>query len=348
MTMYPSTSNNVHGASFTNRSILGLNRTGIQHFQVGRFPEASEYFLSAIQTLKSTCSVDGESADLSNDDHDHDTVDDSHAWYQESTDEKMTAATRLGAVLGPISFGNGYFPSKQEHKSGMSLRDLYARYPLVGLVLIFNLASTIHHYALIVDKEQQEQQADDNDNNKSNSNGNRSPTVSRDILVDRALRLYQCAFDGVSSILDYTMSSSGLDKTLYSRQVVLRQQLLLSTIHNMGLLISSTEEERNSCLHDVTVKKNPNNNINNGSNVANSSIESQRPTSYRCFQVVFATLHSLGDYYGIQPSDFPSDFELQVVIDTALERLQNCPSSSSSSTTTKGQNAIHPGTAPCA
>jgi hypothetical protein len=144
------------------------------------------------------------------------------------------------------------------------------------------------------------------------------------------MKLYQCAFDGVSTHSYPT--PSGLETTTRSRHIVLGQQILLSTIHNMGLLLS-TEEKRNLTTSN--------------SNLGNTC-EDTIPPSYRCFQVVFATLHSLSDYYGIQHSDFPPDFELQLLIDTALEGLQSCESRKRAQSNNDNPLAVHFNTAPCA
>jgi hypothetical protein len=325
-----STSNSVpSSAFFVHRKILGLNRIGNQQFQRGHFPEASDCFLSAIQSLKRACSFGGEPPELSNDDYL--TFDQSQAWCQEFTIEKRTMTTRLSALMRPMTFRDAYFSLHHPNESSsVQWRDVYSRDTLVGLILIFNLASTIHHYALVIDEQQKA-------NSRSNNScfGRLKPTVSREVLVNHALQLYECALEGVSSTYDCILAYPGLDKTLHARQLVLRQQLLLSSTHNMGLLLGNIEEERSARL-DVETRMNPNN---SNSNFATTSRD-VLPTSYRCFQVVFASLHSLSDYYGIQHSDFPSDFELQVVVDTALERLQICHPLSGS-----GQN---PSMAPCA
>jgi hypothetical protein len=361
-TMNNATSNNyLSSPSFANQSILGMNRKGIQHFQEGRFSEATECFLSAIQTMKRTCSLGEEAQEglSANDEHRRLDVR-SSCCCQESTCEKHTAAmTRFGAVLPPMDFCDVSFAlhQQQHNEASIQLRDAYSRYTLISFVLIFNLASTIHHQALVVDDDKQLQQQQqqqqhlqqtaDSSNSSSNSdNSCTKPTVPRDVLVKRALRLYQRAFEGLSSIHDDTMSSSGLDNTIRSRRIVLRQQLLLSTGHNMGLLLLSTEENRTLLNEDndpeMTVPDS------SCSNICNKDTTQQFPSSHRCFQVVFATIHALSDYYGIQHSDFPSDFDLQLVIDTALEGLQSCHPLRGTATTTTGHNAVPYDMAPSA
>jgi hypothetical protein len=299
-------------ASIANRTIHRLNRIGLQHFQGGRFPEASECFLSAMKVLKRTCSSIEERQDISNDDNN--TLDLPDV-YQEYTKKKTT---RLDAILPPMNFCNLYLPL-QWVSTVHCKEEVCSRYTLIGFLLIFNLASTIHHHALHFDDP---------------CNSTTEPTVSRETLVARALQLYQCAFEGVS-IHEYP-TSSGLDKLFRSRQIVLGLQILLSAIHNMGLLLSS-EEKRNSLIKDTEM-----------SNVADNSNRDALPPSYRCFQVVFATLHSLSDYYGIEHSDFPLDFELQLVIDTALEGLHICESPRSGQVNDNNPWAIHSDTAPSA
>jgi hypothetical protein len=293
-------------AFLANRDLLRLNRIGCQHFQAGRFSEASECFLGAMSDLKRTCSFRGEQLDLSNDDH---ALELSDTCQEESISSKTT---RLGAVLQPMSLCNLHLPFQCE-TSDQSM-EVCSSYTLVSFVLIFNLASTIHHRALMFDEE---------------CNNTTELTVSRDTLVNWALQLYQCSYQGVSNY-DYP-SPSGLDKTVHSRRVVLGQQLVLSVAHNMGLLLSTEEKRIMSLIEEAG--------MNSNYNTSNSDCKF---SSYRCFQVVFATLHSLRDYYGIRHSDFPSDFEMQLVIDTALEGLA-CKNKYD-----KYLDALHSDTAPCA
>jgi hypothetical protein len=313
ITMNESTPDNLPSlsASHGNRTILRLNRIAFQHFHEGRFPEASECFLSAMQVLKRVCSASGEQQDLSSDDHR--TLDLPDTW-QESTYQKMT---RLGAVLQPMNFCDLYLPLQLE--SSIQSEEICSRYTLIGFVLIFNLATTIHHHALVFEEQ---------------GNIVKESTVSRGTLVIRALRLYRCAFEGVS-VHNYPSRPSELDKTSLSRQIVLGQQLLLSTIHNMGLLLGS--EEKSKSLIGMT------------ENNSNSNRDSL-PSSYRCFQIAFATIQSLSVYYGIQHSDFPPDFELQLVIDTALHELQSSESRKKSQSNDDDDNPwiVHSDTAPCA
>jgi hypothetical protein len=291
-----------------NRDLLRLNHIGCQHFQAGRFSEASECFLRAVRVLKRVCLLDGELLDLGNDDH---ALDVSDTYQEESI---STKTTRLGAVLQPMM--NLYLPIQCE-KTSVQSKEVCTSYTLASFVLIFNLASTIHHHALMFDEE---------------CNSAMESTVSRETLVNWALQLYQCSYHGVSNH-DYP-SPSALDKTVHSRQVVLGQQLVLSIAHNMGLLLSTEEQRRKSLVEETEM-------ISTDNNVKNSNSDCKF-SSYRCFQVVFATLHLLRTYYGIQHRDFPSDFELQLVINTALEGL--------SRTNNYGEypGDLHSDTAPCA
>jgi hypothetical protein len=311
LTMSDSTPNNPPSlpAFLANRDLLRLNRIGCQHFQRGRFSEASECFLGAMKDLKRTCSFDGNRLNLPNDVH---ALDVSDTCQEESI---STKTTRLGAVLQPMSLCTLYLLFHCE-TSDQSI-EVCSSYTLISFVLIFNLATTIHHHALMFDEQ---------------CNSAMDSTVSQETLVNWALQLYQCSYKGASNF-DYP-SPAGLDKTVHSRQIVLGQQLVLSIVHNMGLLLSTEEQRRKSLVEETEMNPIDNNGKNSNSDCQFSS--------YRCFQVVFATLHSLRDYYGIRHSDFPSDFEMQLVIDTALEGLSH------KNNYDKYLDALHSDTAPCA
>jgi hypothetical protein len=118
-------------------------------------------------------------------------------------------------------------------------------------------------------------------------------------MIDQSLRLYQCAYQGLT-YHDYQFQSIG-NKGYRSQFVILGQRLLLSTMHNTGLLLRALEE---------------------GSRQSGTKTLSSRSTSSsRCFQLVLTTVHSMEQYYGIKHSDFPYDFDLDMVIQTALELL---------------------------
>jgi hypothetical protein len=116
-------------------------------------------------------------------------------------------------------------------------------------------------------------------------------------------------------------------------KIVLSLQIVLGIAQNMGMLLS-TEDENNWLIEETE--------MNTNNNCGNNSSSDTRPSSFRCFQVVFATLHSLSDYYGIQHSDFPPHFELQLVIDSALGGLSRKPGQRNV------DSAFHSKLAPCA
>jgi hypothetical protein len=145
LTMNGSTPNNLPllPASIGDHTILRLNRIGLEHFQDGRFPEAMECFLSAMQVLKRKCSSAVEQQDLFKDDH----VSDLSDACQEYTYKKTS---RLGAILQPINICKLHLLF-----SDLSIQseEACSKYTLIGFVLIFNLASTIHHHALLFDEQ---------------------------------------------------------------------------------------------------------------------------------------------------------------------------------------------------
>jgi hypothetical protein len=288
-------------AAFANRTILRLNRIGIQHFHEGCYPEASRCFLSAIKLLKrlTTCSL-GETSfgnECNNEVECQDAMERSRAHPS-----PLRKSERKGSVLQPMEPSslqfvfNGDFCSTTVPEDG-----IYTRYTWIGFVLIYNLASTVHHHALSVTEQ--------------------SP--NRKVLVVQALRLYQCAFQGISN-QEYNPASLHRSKDASSNQVILGQRLLLSVVHNMGLLLCDEEVRQNH--HKIP--------------------SFSLPSAHRCFQVVFATIHSLRDYYGIQLGDFPAEFELQLVIDTALERLGICQGTGGEDD--ENTPGGHSATAPCA
>ncbi|KAG7340942.1 hypothetical protein IV203_030557 [Nitzschia inconspicua] len=302
-------------SSFTSssavRTVFRLNRIGLQHFHEERYSDASECFLSGIKVLKrlTTCCLNGSSScseSIEMPAH-ADSLELSQAYSN-----PLPKSNRKGAILQPLDITSLQFPFGNNG-------DVYDRYTWVSFALIFNLASTMHYNAMLMKEGQ--------------PSLNSESTMSRNVLVEQALRLYQCAFEGVSN-QEFPTSPPLHERSCRTSRVILAQRLILSVAHNMGLLLSGME------LRDVGMGI-------AGSDNNHNSRASRRPSSHRCFQVVFATVHSLRDYYGIQHEDFPADFDLQLVINTALERLEICPSDVPSG---HSDNAVftHSATAPCA
>jgi hypothetical protein len=258
--------------------IMNLNRVGIKNFHCQKLNEASDCFLSAIKILKRLtdegCSPSDNyrSAACAEQQQQQESNISTATTFAKSS--SIDSTIRTSVVLEPVAL-EPYLFAVGYNRTTSPLSQKYDEYSLVSFVLIYNLASTMHHRTLF--------------------GADSSTILSRTSMIDQALRLYQCAYDGLSSH-EYTTFPPTM--TVYrSRFIVLGQRLLLSTLHNTGLLLRIFEGE--------------------------SSVRTtfSATSSIKCFQVVLATVHSMKDYCGINQRDFPHDFDLDMVIQTALEQL---------------------------
>jgi hypothetical protein len=190
-------------------------------------------------------------------------------------------------LLSPLFFSGSDFDRLAGSMEGEDPHEIPDRFAWISYALIFNLAVTAHRRAIVT--------------LETDCDKKYSQTALH--LFGQATGLYQCVYDGIDT---HEYSQRQACEETQTKQMVFKQRLLLSVLHNMGILFGGLE----------------------GSATTQRQWQS---TSFRCFQLVFATLHSLKDYYGIEKSDFPNDFDAQLVVETALDQLSICPDSSGSS-----------------
>lgn len=298
-----------------NCTINRLNRIGLYHFHHGSFSKASECFLSAIKSLKQLSLAPSE--DYSRRPRPAISADDCSA--------TIPTSRRSGSLLQPLELCNLSLDEAEPFSSAVvavDLNELYSRYTWVSFILIFNLAATVHHQACTMEE-------------GSPPPRHEQHHTSREMLLDQALRLYQCAYQGISN---HDFSSSPLcKKSSRTQHIILGQQLQLSVLHNMGLLLTQ-EEALNEQLQETGDGRHQQ--------------QQQLPSAHRCFQLVFAVVHSLRDYYGIGHDDFPADFDLQLAIDVALDHLHHnntmVPGGRGQGRRINDGGDVHFSTAPCA